>query len=489
MTRPAVLLLVLALAGGAALRCTGFDAPFENGSRGINGSWYAGQAARHFDESGFGATRGVPRLGSFPGTLEASVLYVTHPAPLSWLFWAGSQVLPGEAGIRLVPLLAALLGLPLCWWMLRRHASPLAAAAGTLVFAALPMASFFGSIPSGESLLLPWLFVFWMLAERWLQGGRPHALVLAFLGGALLDWSFYWAVPALAVVVLLRGEFRARWRVLLALGATGTVAVVLITLHLAWVCGGFAEFRTQIAGVLGTGLHGPETVGDLLTSIARHVLAVHGWPSLFVLTGLLAGAALSARKVGVLRAPLIFFALVATLHSVVFARHAAIHEFWTMSASGLFACAAAMLVDSCSVPRTRILVVLLVLGAAGVLALRSRALDAETGTTEHRERVAAIPELGEANCIALVEPFWIQEVWYARAHVWPRMETDAQFHLMRDTYARIYADASRRPSIVIILERARAGEAAAGLRRAVNALGIAPVQRGAFDVYRIPGSG
>ncbi len=487
--RPAVLLLVLALAAGMVLRCSGFDAPFENGSRGINGSWYAGQAARHFDAFGFGATRGVPRLASFPGTLEDSVLYVTHPAPLSWLLWAGSQVLPGEMGLRLVPLLAALLSLPLCWWMLRRHASPLAAAAGTLVWATLPMASWFGSIPSGESLLLPWLFGFWMLAERWLQGGRPHTLAAFFFLGACLDWSFYWAGPALAVVVLLRGAFRAQWKVLLLLAAMGTLALALTLVHLAWASGGCASFRAHLTGVLGTGLHGPDAVSDLMGSLMRHVLAVHGWPSIFVLAGLFAGALFCVRRVVTLRASFIFFAVVALLHTSVFARHAAIHEFWTMPACGLFACAAAMLVDACSTARARAAVALLMLAAASVLALRSQALSAEMATAEHRERVAAIPELGEEHCIALVEPFWIQEVWYARAHVWPKVDSEAQLLRMSDAYARIYAGSSARPSIVIVLERGRSDASALGLRRAVNALGLAPVARGAFDVYRIPGSG
>jgi hypothetical protein len=484
----AALLLLLALLLGAALRCRGFGDAFEDGARGINGSWYAGQGARHFEEFGFAVTRGVPWIASFPNTLEGGIPYVTHPAPMSWVFWLGTKLMEGERGIRLFPLLAALLSLPLCWWMLRRHATPLAAAVGVAVFAALPLTAYFGSIPSGEAFLLPWLFLFWMSAERWMRGASARGLVLLFVVGALLDWAFYWAVPALGMVTLVQGTWRKHWRVLLALFGVGCACVALTMLHMAWALGDFETLRAQWGAVVDAGVR-TEDASGVFKAMGEHVLSVHGQVGVAVLVLLSVVPLIWRRGLTNLRGPMLFFVVVGVLHTLVFARHAAVHDFWLMSCMGLFACAAAALVDVADGRAMRLSLVLLVLGCAGFLGARTWRLGNERATTLHRERVASIPELAEEHCLALVEPFWIQEVWYSRAHVWPQLNTASALQLMEHTYATLYAQAKQRPSIVIVLERGRSDPEALALRRRIAELGVPAVARGPYDVYRLPGTG
>ncbi|MSR74162.1 MAG: hypothetical protein EXS14_01660 [Planctomycetes bacterium] len=489
MTRAAWAVLALACVAGVWLRLDHCSAAIEAGGRGINTSWYAGQAVKHFREFGFAATSGVPVLQGWPGTLDECVRYVSHPAPMTWLWWLGASVpgLPDELGLRLFPLLANLLTLPLCFFALRKHATPLAAATGTLVWATLPMSAYYGSIPSGESLLLPWLLLVWILHARWRAGvGRFAVLATVFALGCCLDWAFYWAAPALAAAAWAQGSFRTQTRALLTLLLLGVGAFGLYLVHMSWALGGTQEFSAQLQAALGAQRPAEAGLAAFLVAQWGFLRDLYGLPAL-VLAVLCLGT-LSVPH-GRRFAPFALFSgVVALLHVGLFHRHALDHDFWSIPLCLFFAIAGASLVDVV-LERHRLVVVLLVIVCVGLPgALSTLALMEGRATDEFRRDIEALPSLQDENSVALVAPFWIQQVYYAQAHVFPAVDTVEEAQFYAAAYARVYAGAAHRPSLMAVLPPG--AQKSADLQRLQDwlaSLGIVPRREGLWDVWFLPG--
>ena len=489
MSRAALAVLALACVTGALLRMDHCTAAVENGGRGINTSWYAGQMVKHFREYGFVATGGVPVAQSWPGTLQESVRYVSHPAPMTWLWWLGASVpaIPEELGLRLVPLLANLLTLPLCFFALRRQASALAAAVGTLVWATLPMSAYYGSIPSGEALLLPWLLLLWVLHARWRAGvGSAVVLATVFGLGCCIDWAFYWAAPALGVAALLQGSFRAQFKLLLTLLLSGVAAFGLYVLHMSLVAGGFEQFTQQLQSALGVERAVQADLVGFLEAQWSFLRALYGVPALALLAlGLLAVSTQRGRRFAPFAA---FGATVALLHVGLFHRHAFDHDFWSIPLCLCVAMAGAALVDVVLERHRLAVAVLVALAVALPGAFATHALTRARSTAAFRDEVAALPRLHDENTVALVAPFWIQQVFYARAHVFPTVDTVEKAQAMAATYARVYAQTAKRPALMALTPVGETQNAELQrLRGWYASLGIQPQIYGAFEVWYLPG--
>lgn len=482
MTRGPLTLLLLAVVIGGWLRWEHVWEAGESGARGINTTWYAMQSVRHFEEHGFVATRGVPVLQSWPGTLDECVRYVSHPAPMTWLWWLGTQLCAGdaEAGVKLFPLLANLLSIWLCWLVLRDLAAPLAAAAGTLIFATLPMCTYYGSMPSGEALLLPLLWLCWRAWRRWSTGASgAWPLVLLFFGACCWDWACYWIAPALAAVAVIQGAWQRSWRVLLMLVLAGCCAFALFVLHMSWAVGGLDAFLAQLRAA--SGLVQEHAGPAALSAQSEFALQLYGWPALLLL-----GAGLLAVRRGSALLPLLVFAGgVATLHTLVFLRHASDHDFWTLALSPAFAVAAAALVERCA---SRFALPLLLLSISMAGALRAHQLSTERRAPHFAAEVAQITQLSEPDTVALVSPFWIQQIAFARAHVFPTVDSVGKAQAFAAMYARLYSQSPRRPALMAILPSGLLRGELLRLREWYQSLGITPQQRGRHELWFLPGA-
>ena len=120
-----VALFLLILAGAVFLRARHLDAPVGHGFKGANAGLYYGQFEKHYLRLGMWDCKFGLVAQSWPGTTEGLIRDLRHPVLPSWMFH-GAVLATGdvEFGLRLIPFLAACLGVLLLWFLARMCLSP-----------------------------------------------------------------------------------------------------------------------------------------------------------------------------------------------------------------------------------------------------------------------------------------------------------------------------------------------------------------------------
>ena len=137
--------------------------------------------------------------------------YWTKPPMIAWVIgWSRTVFGPSIEAVRLVPAVAFFLsGVVLFRWVIDLGGSALQAWVSTVLFATLPLVSFYGLIATTDSLLI----LFWLMASRsawWaLQGRTPQWLLTGV-------WVGLGLLSKYSMIVFVVGLFAAlchpRWR-------------------------------------------------------------------------------------------------------------------------------------------------------------------------------------------------------------------------------------------------------------------------------------
>ena len=326
-----VLLSVAAMVA-VVLGCRGIGDPWEEGFRGLNGGGYTGTFVRHHLALGLGVTHGSSISVVEP--FEPPVLqhYLSHPPTFTLLVLLPCSLLGvSEAVIRATALVLFLPALLAIFLIARRFVGPRGAGATALLFAASPMAAYFGpmAIPDG-SVLMASTWVVWAFL-RWADEparGSAAALAATWILACLLDWTGFFAGAVLLALVPLAGSPRRAFRAVFLLGALAAVPVALVFAHLASASGGLAPALDAVRGVSGNAAGTAVPLTALVVATASHLWSWVGWPTLSLavlglILGLLQGRA--GRRAVACAAAL---TLPGLLNTALFRNHAVIHDFW-----------------------------------------------------------------------------------------------------------------------------------------------------------------
>lgn len=193
--RPFIVLALLTLY--AALLSRDAASPWI-GMHDWNGAYYS-YLARNMLRYPLEVTRGLPvvEMGPQPPPADEAVRYATHPPGLIWLV-SGSFALfgIGEAAARLVPIACSLASL---WFLMRITAGTLGRATAMLaglIYAVMPMTTFFGRMVDQEAVLLCFMLASWwgwFAYHGEVATGRSRAYCLgvwaiATLAAIWIDW-------------------------------------------------------------------------------------------------------------------------------------------------------------------------------------------------------------------------------------------------------------------------------------------------------------
>ncbi|MFN8179304.1 MAG: tetratricopeptide repeat protein [bacterium] len=338
-----------------------------------------------------GSLARVPRLFtvSFPSQAPERGLYRPVTALSLRLDRLGGAASPARSHAANVLLVGALV--VAVWALLRRIASPAAAAAGTLLFAVHPVHVEPFAWVAGRAEILAAIFACVSLAalsDFARAGGRGRALAgaLALLAGILSKENAVVALPLLGLLVLLERPRPARWKA--ALSAAGAAVVIALGARLA-VLHGLGPTAGHIVSPAGLAARGPLIVAaageHLRLLVWPHPLFLErmphaplAWSEPSVLEGALALAATLLVLVATRRRPELFalaawpvVALVPVMHFVPIGETVA-ERFLVLPSVGACALAGALLVGGPRAIRWRT-GLLAVLVAAGLAATTSRA--------------------------------------------------------------------------------------------------------------------
>jgi 4-amino-4-deoxy-L-arabinose transferase-like glycosyltransferase len=193
---------------------------------------------------------GVP-VQSFPSpTGDPPTYYANHP-PLVPLLVALSYSIfsEGEWQTRLTPALCTLGCIVVIYTMLRERAGPRAATLAALLFAATPMAIFFGGMAdviNSQVVLFALLTVaaYLRFSER-TDARRLLLLIGAFALAALSDWPAFFLVPVLCVHFVFTHRPR-QWGWIFAFGFATVVIFFAIFLHITMVTGNWTLIQERL---------------------------------------------------------------------------------------------------------------------------------------------------------------------------------------------------------------------------------------------------
>ena len=298
---------------------------------------------------GFEATRGAQVRNLEPASPEDRLVYHAHPGTLDALVGVVFSALGHKAvwAHRLVPLLAALIGLVLIARLARALGVDPPLVLG--IYALLPMTNVHGVNLSYEPLCLAAILGLVLLHHR---GWRWGLLPLLWLFG-LFDYPVLYLGPWFAVVALLRRE-RSLLGWLLWTASLAAVCLASIgthVLHLLWSMGGLraghgAAWDEYILQVLSKGAASLPALTDFLASQAGFLLQGYTLPLLGVAT---VGAVMLARERR--HWPWAYaFAFVGGLHFVAFPAHAWRHDFWLCYLAPFVALASARMLSRAPKP-------------------------------------------------------------------------------------------------------------------------------------------
>lgn len=298
-----------------------------------NGRRYSSYARTHI-ALGLAATGGRdffydPRDGRM-------VPYGHHPPGLGlllagWFRLLGSDT-PGAA--RALPALFHLTSAALMLGLLGRHfPGPPGLVAG-LVFAVVPMSSYFGKMVNFEPLVLPFLIGAVIAWWRFAEGGRPAWAGLAILLvalGTLVDW------PILLAPLVFAGDGVRRWRrgegggVLVAGAAAVVVALAVVVPVATWAASAVGPGELAKAASYRARLHGQYRWWQLAGKLIDYNRRYFTEPVLVasvVAAGMLVGDAWRRRPFTPRARLLALFGVVGILPVVGFPTSARYHAYW-----------------------------------------------------------------------------------------------------------------------------------------------------------------
>jgi hypothetical protein len=215
-----------------------------------NGAWHTSLAMSHLT-LGLAATRAHSVFFN-PATGE-SYPYAHHP-PGPALILAAAFSLSGSAEpavARGAAILFQLASLLLLVRLLRRFFTWGESLVGSILFASLPMAAYFGRVVNYEVFCLPFVLLQLDAWVEWRRRGSRGSLARLCAGallGAFMDWPSLFFTAALVAVELLDGLSR-RPRTLAPAGALAAIAAgsfVIGLAHLAWAGRGGLRFLLNV---------------------------------------------------------------------------------------------------------------------------------------------------------------------------------------------------------------------------------------------------
>jgi hypothetical protein len=188
---PALVLLLAALALGAATRTYNLQSPFGQGFDGWLGAMY-GQAGRNFDRHGFAEMRFVQHLVSGPLAFGETPPHLHHPPTFPLLVGLSMRAFGvSEASARLVSFAAYIATLLLLFDIVRRLATARLAALATLTMAALPMTGVWGGLVDFPPLTLMAALATYDAYVAYRADPRPRRALLVtalYAFTILVDW-------------------------------------------------------------------------------------------------------------------------------------------------------------------------------------------------------------------------------------------------------------------------------------------------------------
>lgn len=274
-----------------------------------NGAFFS-QLARNLLRYPFDAHGGMPLVAAGPNAPpEERSIYATHPPALVWLVAAAFGFSgESEAVARSVPIAASLASLALLMWLVRAGFDDLTALLTGTLYAAMPMAVYFGRMLDHEAVCLACMLAAATGLSAWLAARRGGAVSRAgFMAagaslalGVFIDWSVVLFAGLLGAWSVWRRAWLGTAR-LLSLLAAIAMPVALMLLHLVHAgLGGrwgdlLAIFRSRSAEQAGEALRRDAAAAG---GPASYVVENLSWP-LVCLSAI--GLALSAWRLAARR--------------------------------------------------------------------------------------------------------------------------------------------------------------------------------------------
>lgn len=425
------ILLLLIFTVAVALRVMYVNRPFDNGLRGNAGAGYTVMAENHL-RYGFLTTGLVPVMNARPVDREHFVYYEHHPpgiVALTAVMFAitGSS---SEVVARFLPILLSLASIWILFQWLRRYLGTFSGLAAAALAAAVPLSAYYGPFLNFETFVIPPVLLSIYLYMRWVDEGKTGhlrwSLILLALGG-LMDWIALAAGILMMLDGLLFGRGASRKKSPLPLLLYPLVAILLFLAVKGW-------FEIQ------NGRYGsPSEEGkNLLIYLINATPLNKGFKwSLFLenlgryMTDFFTGPVLAVSLVGLIvlvlnlvkerplslgtRSLLILWAW-GLLNLLLFASHAAIHDYWILLLyPALYGCAALAVRL-----KPELLTALIVTGLALFGLYRSYSIIEERrGNEERYHQGLALGELVDEGELLLAPKAPVQQVLYSKGALFP----------------------------------------------------------------------
>jgi len=233
---------------------------------------------------GLGATRGQD---AFVLRSTGAVTFYAHHPPGPGLATAAALSLAGSDEPRVVRSTAIffqLVSIGLFLRLVRRVSGDRVSLAAGLLVAVLPMGAFYGRMVNHETLALPAWILLVDQTLRYLDTARGRnlaGLVVSIVWGALVGWVSFFGAFAVFLWLVLRGRSVApdRWRAAaLWIGASASLAFVLVLCHLLWASGGgWGELQRIFLERIGVGKdYGAVAWLGKMLSFARRLFTATG---------------------------------------------------------------------------------------------------------------------------------------------------------------------------------------------------------------------
>ena len=342
------LAVILLFAG--AVRLVLIDQPFSRNTEGF-GSYY-GVRARNFFRHDLSVHRGVPiqSVGIFDD-MEPR-FYHQHPPLVFWLVGLSYATLgDGEWQTRLPSALFTLGSIYLIFHLLHRTGRTRAALLAAGLFAAMPMALYFG----GHVDCINSTLVFFVLLSIWLYlrlHERPAwknlaMLALGFAPAAMTDWPAFYLLPILGLHYVVTKPPRD-WVYIVGFGLIGCAFFASIYAHIAihvddwrWMSDKLHR-RTLSSEADKTGAF---TLGDWLVTAARYNIAQHTRPVLLLGFLWLILFAWRIKRIDPAATTTRLVFAFAALHVIIGKQAVLVHEWWWWPVTAALALAAGLMID------------------------------------------------------------------------------------------------------------------------------------------------
>lgn len=428
-------LLLLIFAVAVALRVMYMNRPFDNRLRGEAGAGYTVMAENHL-RFGFLTTGLVPVMNARLVDREHFVYYEHHPpgiVALTAVVFAitGSS---SEAAARFLPILLSLASIWILFLWFRRYFGTFGGLTAAALAAAVPLSAYYGPFLNFETFVIPPVLLSIFLYTRWVDEGKTGhlrwSLILLALGG-LMDWIALAAGFLMMLDGLLFGRGASRKKSRLPLLLYPLVAILLFLAVKGW----FAIQNSRYGS--------PSEEGKNLFIYLINATPLNKdfkW-SLFLgnlggyMTDFFTGPVLAVSFVGLIvlvlnlfkerplslgtRSLLILWAW-GLLNLLLFASHAAIHDYWILLLyPALYGCAALAVRLKPGFVTALIVAGLVVFGSYRTYSV----IKERRGSEERYHQGLALKELADEGELLLAPKAPVQQVLYSEGALFPHSLT------------------------------------------------------------------